>query len=279
MIIRCWGARGSIGVSGTPYIKYGGDTACIEIRTKDDDIIIVDAGTGIRRLGNRLLEEERFHYTLLFTHAHWDHIMGFPFFRPIYDRRTKINIINCTPVQGNMQTLLSHTMSAPHFPVPYDIIKADIGYQQICQREFDLDSVQIAVIPLSHPNKGVGYRFVEEGKSFVFLTDNELSHRHPGGAGYAEFVDFCRDVDFLIHDAEYTPEEYPQRQAWGHSHYMEAVELALDAGVKCLGLYHHNQDRADREIDRMVDLCREEIVRRGGDMECFGVAQDMVVRL
>ncbi|WP_147821047.1 MBL fold metallo-hydrolase [Salidesulfovibrio onnuriiensis] len=279
MIVRCWGARGSIGVSGTPFVKYGGDTACIEIRTADDQVVIVDAGTGIRRLGNRLLEEERFRYTILFTHAHWDHIMGFPFFRPIYDSRTNITIYGCPLEQGNMQTLLSHTMSAPHFPVPYEVIKASIKYEQLCDKVFSLGGLQVATIPLSHPNKGVGYRFTEGDRSFVFLTDNELSYRHPGGGTFEDYADFARGADFLIHDGEYMPEEYSERRTWGHSQYLEALELALAAGVQCLGLFHHNQDRPDRDVDRMVAVCREIIAQRGADLECFAVAQDMVVRI
>lgn len=266
-------------MSGTPFVKYGGDTSCIEVRSRNNDLIILDAGTGIRRLGNRLIEEGRFRFSLLFTHAHWDHVMGFPFFRPIYDQRTHITITGCPLDQGNMQKLLSHTMSAPHFPVPYDVIKARIEYEQFCEDEFSIGSVQITTIPLSHPNKGVGYRLIEDGKSFVFLTDNELSYRHPGGGRFEDYVAFSREADFLIHDAEYMPDEYPGRATWGHSHYMEALELALAADVKCLGLFHHNQDRADHDVDRMVEACREEIVRRGAVLECFAMAQDRVVRI
>lgn len=279
MIIRCWGARGSIGVSGAPYVKYGGDTTCMEIRTSDDRIVIVDSGTGIRRLGNRLLEEGRYEYTMLFTHAHWDHIMGFPFFRPIYDEKTSLTILGCPAEQGNMQTLLSHTMSPPHFPVPFDIIRAEVKYDEMCGGEYEIGPMQVKTITLSHPNKGMGFRFEEKDRSFVFLTDNELSHVHPGGGSFDEYVEFCRDVDFLVHDAEYVPEEYEERRTWGHSHYLEALELSIQAGARCFGLYHHNQDRSDREVDRMVQDCRTEIAKRGVDMECFAVAQDMVIRI
>ena len=116
MIIRCYGARGSIPVSGREYLKYGGDTTCIEIRSKNDEIIIVDTGSGVRRLGNRLLSEKRFEYNIIFTHSHWDHILGFPFFKPIYDEKTVLNLMGCTTTQGNLKKLLSRTMSQPFFP-------------------------------------------------------------------------------------------------------------------------------------------------------------------
>ncbi|KAB1443408.1 MBL fold metallo-hydrolase [Pseudodesulfovibrio senegalensis] len=277
MIVRCWGARGSIGVSGVSYVKYGGDTTCMEIRTAGDDVVIVDAGTGIRRLGKRLLEEEKRKCTLLFTHAHWDHILGFPFFRPLYDSANSVRIVGCPLEQGNMQMLLARIMSPPCFPVSFDVIEADVQYEEYCSKSFFIGDMEIRTIPLSHPNKGVGYRFIEKGRSFVFLTDNELSYPHRGGRSFAEYADFCRGADLLVHDAEFSPEEYEEKRGWGHSHFMEVLELALAAGVKSLGLYHHNQDRADHDVDAIVERCRAELVKRGENLHCFAVAQDMVV--
>jgi len=251
----------------------------MEVRSSDGDVIIVDAGSGIRRLGKRLQEEGNREYTLLFSHAHWDHLLGFPFFSPIYDPKNTVRIIGCPMEQGNMQTLLAKTMSPPYFPVPYDIIKADVQYQSNCEDFFHVGSIKVQTIPLSHPNKGVGFRFSEGDRSFVFLTDNELSHAHKGGASLEEYTSFCKGADLLIHDAEYTPQEYLGKKGWGHSHYMEALDLALAAGVKSLGLFHHNQDRTDHELDAIVDHCRADLAGRGKLLDCFAVAQDMILRL
>lgn len=279
MIIRCWGARGSIGVSGVPYVKYGGDTACMEIRTSEGDVVVIDAGSGIRRLGKLLQEEGRRECSLLFTHAHWDHILGFPFFRPIYDPGNSVRIIGCPLEQGNMKMLLARTMVAPYFPVPFDIIKADVQYLEHCSRPFSIGAMEVRTMPLSHPNKGVGYRFTEQGHSFVFLTDNELSFPHRGGGSFEEYVAFCRGADLLVHDAEFTPEEYEEKRGWGHSHFMEVLDLAVAANVKSLGLFHHNQDRTDHEVDALVEQCRTELEKRGASLHCFAVAQDMVMDL
>jgi len=279
MIIRCYGARGSTAVSGKEYLKYGGDTTCLEIRTKNDEIIIVDAGSGIRRLGNRLLAEERYEYNLIFTHSHLDHIIGFPFFRPIYSDNTKIQISGCPTTQGNVKKLLSRAMGPPLFPVPFDRLRAQISYSGECAISFHIDSVEIFTINLSHPNVGMGYKFREDGKEFVFLTDNELGYRHREGRKREEYVDFAKEADLLIHDAEFTPEQYRVTRTWGHSTYTDALDLALKAGVKRFGLFHHNQNRDDSELDGIVKKCRQIIEDNKQDMHCFALTQTTEITL
>ena len=273
MIIRCWGARGSIPVSGKQYLYYGGNTTCLEIRTKNDDILIIDAGSGIRELGNRLLSENRYSYTILMTHAHWDHIMGFPFFKPIYSRKTDINIWGCPFAQDSLKDMFSRIMMPPNFPVNFDSIHANISYQNTCFDFYHLGSMTITPIALSHPNGGSGYKFEEDGKCFVFLTDNELGFRHEGGLDYQDYLNFSRGADFLIHDAEYTEEEYKKTRKWGHSAYKDALNLALEAGAEKLGLFHHNQERFDTEVKAMEDECNKEIARQGATLTCFAVRQ------
>ncbi|HBF43323.1 MAG TPA: hypothetical protein DDW42_06770 [Desulfobacteraceae bacterium] len=170
MIIRCYGAKGSIPVSGKQYLKYGGDTTCLEIRSKNDEIIIVDAGSGIRRLGNKLLDEQRYEYNIIFSHPHMDHILGFPFFKPIYNEKAIINLMGCPATQGDISKPLSRAMSAPFFPIQFDQLKAKINYTADCPICFSIDSIEIFPINLSHPNVGIGYKFIEDGKTFVFLT-------------------------------------------------------------------------------------------------------------
>ena len=279
MLIRCYGSRGSIPVSGGAYLKYGGDTTCLEIRTKNDVIVIIDAGSGIRRLGNKLLEERRYEYNLIFTHSHWDHLLGFPFFKPIYDERTVINLLGCASTQGDLHSLLSQTMITPFFPVAFENLKAKINYSDTCGIGFRVDSIDVFPISLSHPNQGLGYKFVEDGKSFVFLTDNELGYRHDGGATFDDYLDFSRKADLLIHDAEYTTEEYKRTRTWGHSTYKEALNLAIRAEVNQLGLFHHNQDRDDAAEDRIVQECREVIEKKKLDMGCIALSQTSTFEL
>lgn len=276
MLIKCWGARGSIPVSGKEYVKYGGDTTCIELRTKDNDLIIIDAGSGIRRLGNNLIKEGRKDINIIFTHAHWDHILGFPYFKPLYLKGTNITMLGSPIAQESIRHIISKTMQAPNFPVRYEDMRAEISYIGACPDWFRIEGISITPIRLSHPNQGMGYKFIENNKSFVFLTDNELTYMHPGGLKYEDYVEFSNGADLLIHDSEYLPEEYRKlTKTWGHSIYLDALKLAIEAGVKRFGLFHHNQERTDKQIDAMVKDCRRILKEKRVKMECFAVAEDM----
>lgn len=279
MVITCWGSRGSIPVSGKGYIKYGGDTTCMTIHTDSDDIIIIDAGTGIRNLGNTLLQQNRFQYNFILTHGHWDHLMGFPFFKPLFLPQTEIFMYPTAFRKRFMQRMFSRVMTPPNFPVTYLDTKAKIMWQEEDPAEFNIGSVTVIPIPISHPNSGKGYKFIENGKSFVFITDNELRFVHPGGLPFEAYVDFCRGADLLIHDGEYTPEEYPHQIKWGHSSYTDALDLAFRAGVKRLGLFHLNQERTDDQVDQIVDTCRSMIADREAELECFAVGWGMTFTL
>ena len=279
MRIRIWGSRGSIPVSGGDYLKYGGDTTCVEIQSNDGDTIIIDAGTGIRRLGNLLADEGGYDLNLIFTHAHWDHLMGFPFFKPLYFKKSTIRIYPCPFHSKFVETMLSKVMAPPNFPVKYSDITAQILYQDASPTEFEIGSLRVMPIALSHPNGGSGYKFIEDEKTFVFLTDNELGYIHPGGRTFEDYVDFSMEADLLIHDAEYTPYEYRTFVEWGHSVYTDTLDLALRAKVKKLGLFHLNQERTDGEMDHIVNDCQKRIAAKGGNLACDGAAADMVIKL
>lgn len=269
MKITCWGARGSIAVSGKEYVKYGGDTTCIEIRSKDGDVIIIDAGTGIRKLGNSLLSSDKRTYSMLFTHAHWDHLIGFPFFKPIYMKGTKISLYGCPYTQKSVGDILSKSMMAPYFPIEFGQLQAQMESHSVCEETFTIGPIEITPIQLSHPNRGIGYKFIEDEKSFVFLTDNELSHRHPGGGLFDDYLHFAVDADLLVHDAEYTEDQYKITKGWGHSLYTDALHLAMEANVKQFGLFHHNQDRSDAALDHIVDDCSRIVQKGKSGLQCF----------
>ncbi|MBI5241576.1 MAG: MBL fold metallo-hydrolase [Elusimicrobia bacterium] len=279
MKITCWGARGSIPVSGPEYLKYGGDTTCLEVRSSAGDVVVVDCGSGVRRLGNRLVEEHVRDITVLFTHSHWDHILGFPFFKPIYNAENRITFHGCPFAQRSIRTVIEKIMEPPQFPINLGAIRAELAFNDPCLEGVSVGSLKIKSIVLSHPNQGLGYRFEEDGKAFVFLTDNELDFQHPGGCRFRDYADFSAGADFLIHDAEFTEADYKRTRAWGHSTFGQALELALAAKARRFGLFHHNQDRPDSEVDAMVEDCRRIAAARHSPVECFALTQETVVEL
>jgi len=279
MLIRSWGSRGAIPVSGPGYLKYGGDTTCLEISADSGDTVVVDAGTGLRRFGNQAASAENREFNFIFTHTHWDHIMGFPFFKPLYFRRHQIRLYDCAFNDRVVGESLSQVMAAPYFPVDFSDIRAQLIFEEACLQALEIGSLRIHPIALSHPNGGSGYKFVENGKCFVFLTDNELGYRHPGGRSWSDYVDFAADADLLIHDAEYTPEEYRHFRGWGHSVFTDAVKLAAEAGCRRLGLFHLNQERTDADMERVLADCRRVIAGGAVSLQCFAVGCDWQIEI
>ena len=280
MFIRCWGARGSIPVSGKDHLKYGGDTTCVEIQSQKGEKIILDAGTGIRRLGNVISVRKPTTLHVLFTHAHWDHILGFPFFKPLHDPRVTLNLYGGLFAHEPVTRYVAKTMESPMFPVPIDDVLASIKHHLVSSATpFSIGSLLVTPINLSHPNGGFGYKITEGRKTFVFLTDNELNFIHPGGCSFDNYVSFARECDLLIHDAEFTRREYSRTRGWGHSCYTDAVRLARSAGVKRLGLFHHNQDRRDKEIDSIEKSSQKLLVSHHPKISCFAVKDSFSIRL
>ncbi|MDD2774188.1 MAG: MBL fold metallo-hydrolase [Elusimicrobiales bacterium] len=278
MKLKFWGVRGSIPVCGREYLKYGGDTACVEVRDAAGALTLVDAGTGIRRIGKQLAEQGANGCNLLLTHSHWDHVMGFPFFLPLYRKNFTLRIVGCQPAQEAVRNMVANVMRAPNFPVELESVAAKLEFEPSCGTG-RLGGLDIEAVPLSHPNGGNGYVFRENGKMFVFLTDNELNHHHHGGLSLAEYAKICKGADLLVHDADYQPAEYSRREGWGHSTWEMALELAREAGVKRLGLYHHNQDRTDGDVDKIVAACKRKAAESGAKIGIFAAAQDMEIRL
>lgn len=284
MFIKCWGSRGSISVSGQEYVKYGGDTTCIEIQAKTGEIVIVDAGTGIRRLGKSLLRRNQFDYTLLLTHTHWDHILGIAFFKPLLYSKARVVFQNRQFAGIDTKAVLNQVLNPPFFPVRLKDLQADIQFDASLTGSFKIGSLTIDTIPTSHSEGSLGYRFTEEGKSFVFLTDNELGFSHPQSRKKEDYIKFSQNADLLFHDAEYTKDEYACKIGWGHSSIPDVLDLASKARVKKLGLIHLNQDRTDDEMDAIVKGCTQILKNRTLPantlpIDCFAVPYNFEITL
>lgn len=225
------------------------------------------------------LEEVRF----FFTHSHWDHLTGFPFFAPAYSPHYRLRFCGGPHAQETIRRYLNHQMQAPYFPVEFRHLRSTCVFECAGGHERDgacgVGACQVEQVPLSHPNGGFGFKFREGDRSFVFLTDNELGQIHPGGLEPAGYVSFCRDADLLFHDAQYTDGEYERTRGWGHSTYGDAVDLAMAAGVRRLGLFHHDPQRSDDDLERQLAWCQTRIRESGSELECFAVAEGMTLTL
>lgn len=258
-VLRCWGARGSIPSPGADTAGYGGNTACVELRLGSRRLIL-DAGSGLRPLGSQMAREGGgVQADIFLTHFHWDHIQGFPFFSPLYAPRTRIRIF--APEQGgrDLRSLFATQMGPIYFPVPFEAVAAEIRFEPLREANtWEENGIRVRAIRVRHPSVTLGYRIDWQGCSVAYLPDNELTggSYEVGPDWRARLTSFLEDVDLLLHDAMYTDEEYAHRVGWGHSTPHEALELAMEARVRRLLLFHHAPDRPDRELDRMVDGLR-----------------------
>jgi len=263
MEIKFWGTRGSIPAPGTQTLEFGGNTTCVEVVLANRQRVVIDGGTGLRLLGQHLMENQipcQFH--LLLTHGHWDHLLGIPFFEPIYRESTKVIVDGWPPAFQAMTRVFDSHMGDGFFPVAFDHLKANIDYlNTLANGPLDLDGVLIDSIRLNHPQGGLGFRFREGKQTMVFVTDNELGAAR--GRRIPEFVEFVRGCDLLIHDAQYLPEEISARRGWGHSAYDEVVALAKEAEVHDLLFTHHDPSRSDAGVEKIVTLAREMMAAPG----------------
>ncbi|MFC2091563.1 MBL fold metallo-hydrolase [Elusimicrobiota bacterium] len=259
MKIKFWGSRGAIPVPDGRMIKYGGNTSCVEVSIGSNTMIL-DAGTGIRKLGEQIKKRKIRNMDIFITHSHWDHIQGFPFFTPIYSKESNINIFGSTKSYKHIKDSLVNQMSQEFFPVRFSDLKSRINFIEIHEGSTEMYDYRIKTMQTNHPIYTLGIRIEKNNNSFVYITDNELCSEKPQSS-WNDFVQFVGEATYLIHDAQFTKSEYNKRRGWGHSSYRDVIQLAVDAGVKNLGFFHHDPDRRDIELDKIEKkyqgVCKE----------------------
>jgi phosphoribosyl 1,2-cyclic phosphodiesterase len=282
MKVRFWGVRGSIPVPGRATNRYGGNTSCVEVRPKGASPIIIDAGTGIRKLGKSLLEdgfsEGKGTAHILISHTHWDHVQGLPFFSPMYRPGNQIHIF-ARQRDLHLEAVFSQQQHSPYFPVPLTALHADMSFHELVEgATFHLGKAKITCARLNHPCVAIAYRVDVDRASVVYCSDTapftdlllgrDFVEAPPHGTlpppvreelaqMRAGVVALAKNADLLIYDTQFTPDEYKSRPHWGHSRPDDAIEIAREAGVKQLCLFHHAPMRSDDDNDRILAHYRE----------------------
>jgi phosphoribosyl 1,2-cyclic phosphodiesterase len=283
--VRFWGVRGSIPVAGPHINRYGGNTSCVEVRPHKGPLIIVDAGTGVRKLGKELMLGEFGRGEgvahLLISHTHWDHIQGLPFFAPLYVKGNELFVYARQRDDTHMRAVFSSQTADPYFPVPFHSAQAKVTIRELLEGEhLAIGDVRVSSSRLNHPWVAMAYRIDADGGSVCYVSDTApfgdilledefiKTPPRPGepldpevarklGKMRDDLIALCRGADVAIFDAQFTPEEYRQKVHWGHSTPDDAIAIATEAGVKRLVLYHHDPARTDDEQDAILDRCRK----------------------
>jgi len=284
MRLRFWGTRGSIAAPGPGTVHFGGNTSCIELVSNAGRRLILDCGTGARLLGNAMTAEgnSAISASILLTHTHWDHIQGFPFFAPLFVQGNHFEVYGPEGCHLSLHDVLSGQMEHHYFPVELGQLAARITYKDLAEGTHQIAGLKIAAQRMNHPSPTIGYRIEGDGVTVCYLADHEpfaesvwRDGAKPGrfdsilDQGDRRHAEYMQGADVLIHEAQYTPEEYPAKRNWGHSTYAYVVELAAVAGVRRLFLTHHDPSHDDAFVADIEQRARKLAVELGSNLEVF----------
>ncbi len=261
MSATIWGCRGSLATPGPATVRYGGNTSCVHVRTASGRTVVLDAGTGARALGKRIVADGVEQLDLFLTHLHLDHVEGLGFFEPLFDPGVTVTIHGPRPDEQSLEKWISTYLSPPFFPVPFERVPARIEFIEVWHDRYVVDGLAITAAPVSHPGRTVGYRLEEAGRTHAFVPDNE-----PGLDPEAA-LELATGADVLFHDAQYTEEEYATRVGWGHASLPDFARLVRTASPGQVVMFHHDPAHSDEQLEQMErearGLCARDDVQLG----------------
>jgi phosphoribosyl 1,2-cyclic phosphodiesterase len=281
--VRFWGVRGSIPAPGPRTARYGGNTACVEIRAADR-LMIVDAGTGIRELGLSLIKSAAgapIEGSLFIGHTHWDHIQGFPFFTPLYLPTSRFEVYGMHGTTRPFREIMDGQMSSTYFPVAMKDLASKPTFAEL-NAPVMVGPVKVSYHFLNHPGMTVGFRFEHDGKIVSYISDHEPYAKLNRSGEFADKEDaavarFVEGSDLLICEAQYTAEEYLIKKGWGHSTFEDVLDLAVKAGAKRVALFHHDPAHDDDAMDALVETSLKLVSARGKTLEVFAAREGLTV--
>lgn len=281
MIVKFWGTRGSIPVPGKDTVKYGGNTPCVELRT-DKEILILDAGSGIRELGNQVITENIVNdIHIFFSHYHWDHIQGILFFKPLYDEKFRISFYGLSTADYSVNRLLSSQMENKNFPLSLEQVKAKLSYNSIYPNtNIIIGSISVFIFMANHSSPTLVYKFICEGHSIIYMTDNELNAEpSEKTVEYKSLVDFCSNCDFLIHDSMYDEISEKYKKGWGHSSNISLANFAIECNAKKVILFHFNPDHDDEKVDSLLEETIKYLRNNNSAIQCIAAKEGLEILL
>jgi phosphoribosyl 1,2-cyclic phosphodiesterase len=278
MRIHCWGARGTLPVPGKETTRYGGNTNCITVNITKNHFFIFDGGTGLKELSNHLLREKKLPVSakIFFSHPHYDHINGVPFFVPFYMPGNEFELFGMTHADHTIEDLISGQMDTVYFPITIKEFASKLTFHNLEVETIYIDDVQIQTTILAHPGKAMGYRVQYLNKTFCYITDNELYLTDSPlyqQADIDKLINFIRDVDVMFIDCTYSEEAYTKKVGWGHSSASRVVDIAHKANVKLLCLHHHDPDQNDADIDAKLEFAKNLLAERNSKTECIAAKE------
>jgi phosphoribosyl 1,2-cyclic phosphodiesterase len=290
VFVRFWGTRGSIPTPGHKTRRFGGNTSCVEIRTGDVELVC-DGGTGLRELGLDLVQRGRpkLEAHFFFSHMHWDHIQGFPFFVPAYGKDSELTVYEVSAGDERVQKLLHGQMRSEYFPVEFGDLGAHITARHFEQSVVRVGAITVRCFEQPHPGRSFAYAFEVAGKKIVYATDSELDllldNREQSLVDRAArrqlpdaLVAFVDGADLLIADGQYTDDEYPNKIGWGHARANTVADLAVQAGVKHCAVFHHDPMHSDELVDQKIQGAVERLQRRGAKTSLFGAREGLELK-
>jgi phosphoribosyl 1,2-cyclic phosphodiesterase len=273
--VTFYGVRGSTPCSCDSNRRYGGNTSCVVIESEGRDPILLDLGTGLRFFGLAQPRDGSFRGSALVSHLHWDHVQGIPFFAPMLAEGARLDIYAPIQATGTLADAVRTFIQPPYFPVSLDSLPGTFNFHEVERDVLDLDGAKVTVAPVPHCGSTVGYRIDCDGVSVAYVSD----HQQPGEGATevsAEVLELCQGVDLLIHDAQYTPEEFSTRSDWGHCTVEYAVEVAARSGARRLAMFHHDPSHGDEQIDELLIEARAMAAGRGID-EVIAAAEGLTI--